>query len=328
MWPKCTLVHGKPRYSQSQGSVERANRDVEAILACWMKDNNTTQWSNGLRFDQWQKNTRFHSGIGRTPYEAMYGEKGHLGISAVNIPEEIMEGMETEEQLAEALCLVNEEDQNVEQGRSAESCAINCNSCSQNIPCHPSGQCCSTVNDNVDDPVLCCLCNRNRSIQAERRESKILQEKQAKKMKDKSVQRFKPAFAGDTVMVPIPLVDCGRAEFANAKAIITETVDGGTYKLGTKHGLLKQVYSRNQFTLCAEKFMSLEEVIKDREVSLREVAIADSMGHGQGISNCSCTHSCRSRRCKCFKNEVLCNSRCKCTNSCSNKSDNANFDNC
>ncbi|XP_068203585.1 KRAB-A domain-containing protein 2-like [Palaemon carinicauda] len=65
---------------------------------------------------KWQKNTRFHSGIGRTPYEAMYGEKAHLGISTVNIPEKIMEGMETEEQLVEALCLVNEEDQNVEQG--------------------------------------------------------------------------------------------------------------------------------------------------------------------------------------------------------------------
>ncbi|XP_068240286.1 KRAB-A domain-containing protein 2-like [Palaemon carinicauda] len=121
VWPEFRLVHEKPRYPQSQGSVERANRDVEAILACWMKDNNTTQWSNGLRFVQWQKNTGFHSGIGRTPYEAMYGEKAHLGISAVNIPEEIMEGMETEEQL-----VVNE-DQNVEEGRSAESCAINCN---------------------------------------------------------------------------------------------------------------------------------------------------------------------------------------------------------
>ncbi|XP_068240978.1 uncharacterized protein [Palaemon carinicauda] len=78
MWPECKLVHGKPRYSQSQGSVERANRDVKAILACWMKDNNTTQWSNGLRLVQWQKNTHFHSGISRTPYEAMYGEKAIL----------------------------------------------------------------------------------------------------------------------------------------------------------------------------------------------------------------------------------------------------------
>jgi IS30 family transposase len=29
LWPECKLVHGKPRHSQSQGSVERTNRDIE-----------------------------------------------------------------------------------------------------------------------------------------------------------------------------------------------------------------------------------------------------------------------------------------------------------
>jgi len=28
MWPGMKLVHGKPRHSQSQGSVERSNQDV------------------------------------------------------------------------------------------------------------------------------------------------------------------------------------------------------------------------------------------------------------------------------------------------------------
>jgi IS30 family transposase len=32
-WPDCKLVHGKPRHSQSQGSVERANRDIEVFLS-------------------------------------------------------------------------------------------------------------------------------------------------------------------------------------------------------------------------------------------------------------------------------------------------------
>ena len=32
MWPECRLVHGKPRHSQSQGSVERANRDVQVSI--------------------------------------------------------------------------------------------------------------------------------------------------------------------------------------------------------------------------------------------------------------------------------------------------------
>ncbi|XP_060845211.1 KRAB-A domain-containing protein 2-like [Rhopalosiphum padi] len=36
MWNEVKIVHGKPRHSQSQGSVERANRDVQEMLAAWM----------------------------------------------------------------------------------------------------------------------------------------------------------------------------------------------------------------------------------------------------------------------------------------------------
>ena len=57
LWPGCKIVHGKPRHSQSQGSVERANQDVENILACWLKDNNTKKWSEGL--PHMTKNKRF-----------------------------------------------------------------------------------------------------------------------------------------------------------------------------------------------------------------------------------------------------------------------------
>jgi hypothetical protein len=32
MWPDCTLVHGKPRHPQSQGSVERGNADIKDML--------------------------------------------------------------------------------------------------------------------------------------------------------------------------------------------------------------------------------------------------------------------------------------------------------
>ena len=131
MWPECKMVHGKPRHSQSQGSVERANRDIEAILACWMKDNNSTQWSQGLRFVQWKKNTRFHSGIGRTPYEAMYGQKARLGVDQNSVPEEVLDGMQTEEQLAEALGVVNEvtdteEEETGVKKQEEASAVINC----------------------------------------------------------------------------------------------------------------------------------------------------------------------------------------------------------
>ena len=68
MWPECKMVRGKPRHSQSQGSVERCNQDVESILACWMKENNSSHWAQGLRFVQFQKNNRFHKGTFHLSY--------------------------------------------------------------------------------------------------------------------------------------------------------------------------------------------------------------------------------------------------------------------
>ena len=50
------------------------------------------------------------------------------------------------------------------------------------------------------------------------------QEKQAERMLKNSVKRFPPAAIGDTVMVPIPDVDRGRAEFPNVKAVVIEVV--------------------------------------------------------------------------------------------------------
>ena len=37
------ILHGKPRHSQSQGSVERGNEDFEDIIFTWQKTNNSSQ---------------------------------------------------------------------------------------------------------------------------------------------------------------------------------------------------------------------------------------------------------------------------------------------
>jgi len=42
MWNDIKIVHGKPRHSESQGSVEWANKNVDNILATWMETNSTT----------------------------------------------------------------------------------------------------------------------------------------------------------------------------------------------------------------------------------------------------------------------------------------------
>ena len=85
MWPGLKMVNGKPRHSQSQGSVERANRDVENLLACWQAESNSTNWSVALNLIQYQKNSKWHKGINREPYMAMFGRQPAFGLKSLNI---------------------------------------------------------------------------------------------------------------------------------------------------------------------------------------------------------------------------------------------------
>ena len=62
MWDGSKIVHGKPRYSQGQGSVERANRDIEDMFMTWVQSNSTTHWGDGQRFIQVTKNRAYYEG--------------------------------------------------------------------------------------------------------------------------------------------------------------------------------------------------------------------------------------------------------------------------
>lgn len=58
MWDALKIVHGKPRYSQSQGSVEKANQNVENVLVTWLIGNKIKNQSVGLKCVQFMKNVR------------------------------------------------------------------------------------------------------------------------------------------------------------------------------------------------------------------------------------------------------------------------------
>lgn len=122
-----------------------------------------------------------------------------------------------------------------------------------------------------------------------------------------------------TVRVPVPDVDRGRGDARNILAVVTETTSDGFYRLGLKEGLLKQLYSRNQFTVCQKTFLTIEDVPQDKEISLRSVAKEQSLGTGQGFFKCNCKTRCKSAKCACIKNNVLCNSKCHSALSCLNK---------
>jgi hypothetical protein len=162
--------------------------------------------------------------------------------------------------------------------------------------------------------------------------------RQAEKMLRNSEKRFQPMDVGSTVMIPLPDVDRGRAEFPNVKAVVMEVNlsfvlvickkidkskvnENGQHKLGTIHGVLMQRYAANQFTPCTEKFLGIENVLTGKESSLREAARQSSMGDGQGFFKCGCTKSCKKGSCKCFKNNKKCNSKCHSSNPCDNKNE-------
>ena len=54
LWADMKLVHGK---HMSQGSVGCANGDIKDILVAWLSDNNSKDWSTGIKFVQFHYNS-------------------------------------------------------------------------------------------------------------------------------------------------------------------------------------------------------------------------------------------------------------------------------
>jgi len=90
------------------------------------------------------------------------------------------------------------------------------------------------------------------------------------------------------------------------------------YELGTKLGKLKALYTRNQFTLCKENILSIEEVGME-EISVLEVVNKLSLVGGQGFRKCSCSKKCTTKMCLCKSANLLCNSKCHNIQPCCNK---------
>jgi transposase InsO family protein len=53
------IVHGIPRKSSTQGSVERANQCVENIILTYQSQNGCSNWAENLLLFQMMKNNRF-----------------------------------------------------------------------------------------------------------------------------------------------------------------------------------------------------------------------------------------------------------------------------
>lgn len=323
LWPGLKLVHGKPRHSQSQGSVERSNQDVRDMLVAWMLDNNTKQWSEGLRFIQSKKNRALHEGIKKSPYEAMFGCKQRIGLADSSLEKETYEILETEEDLKRimdgmACGTDHEKEENVTKAvSSAELCFICedygilklCKKCGLRIH--------ATCSTEIQEQVVCNLCNRGEAIREQRKEAKTGLDQQAKKMLALSRGKLPSAECGQNVVVKVPDVDRGRLAPRSVLAVVLSVNGSGLYKLGTKEGALERLYSRNEFAFADSNFMKPSDV-PSSSLNLR-TASALSSGSKQGFVMCHCKRYCITKRCKCKSSEVMCNSKCHNSSACKNK---------
>ena len=131
--------------------------------------------------------------------------------------------------------------------------AVNCSLCEK--PCHYF-----CVSSDSTERQLCRICSQKEIMEAERRGTKRKQEQQADVMLRKSSRRFKEAKVGDTVVVHLPEVDRGRCEFPNVMARVMAVNEAGMFKLATRNGVLKGVYSRSQFEPLPSPLLSLEDI--------------------------------------------------------------------
>ena len=89
--------------SQSQGSVEKANLDIENMIATWLVDNKSTKWTEDWLFVQFMKNRAYYSGIQQSPYKAMFAFEPRVGLLTTGLPSDMISIILEENDLSKVL---------------------------------------------------------------------------------------------------------------------------------------------------------------------------------------------------------------------------------
>lgn len=75
-----------------------------------MADNNTMDWTNGLKIVLIMKNQALHYVIERSPYKAMFRCKAQIGLASSSPPTDVFGELETEEDLENVISSTKEVD--------------------------------------------------------------------------------------------------------------------------------------------------------------------------------------------------------------------------
>jgi len=117
-------------------------------------------------------------------------------------------------------------------------------------------------------------------------------------MKATSSKKFQKPTLRQNVRIKVPDFDRAKMNPRSIIAVIADIQDEEFYELATKLGKLKALFTRNQFTLYKENFLSIKEVGTE-ERSVHEVVNKLSLVGGQGFRKCICSIKCTTKMCLC-----------------------------
>ena len=73
------------------------------MLTIWLEDNQTADWSMGIKFVQFSKNSTYYYGIKTSPYKALFRTKTKVELTSSSLPQEMIDNLQHEEELIAAL---------------------------------------------------------------------------------------------------------------------------------------------------------------------------------------------------------------------------------
>jgi hypothetical protein len=99
-------------------------------------------------------------------------------------------------------------------------------------------------------------------------------------------------------VIKVPDLHRGRLAPRNVLAFVVDVNSSGLHLMGTKEGLLEQLYTRNEFST-ADNFIE-EHDVPSSSLSLRSASMITS-GSKQGLVSCHCKRYCIDKKWKCRK---------------------------
>jgi hypothetical protein len=241
LWPELVIVHGKPRHPQSQGSVERANYDIKDMLVAWMSENDTADWTVGVKFVQFRKNSSFNAGIKQSPYATLFGIEARIGLTSSSLPHDVIQKLQTEDDLLAILSSSSTQPDTQPLPEMTPPLLETTQPLPETTQPLPE-----TTQPLLETPQplsettqpLLETTQPTSSIDKKRKLAIAAQQKQAERVVKRSRVIMKDCTVGDNVAVPIPSVDRGRGDPRNILGVIL-AVENGQYTIGCPSGILK-----------------------------------------------------------------------------------------